>query len=93
MTTPPPKDQINPEHYMLSDGREVIDFIDDITRNVPGDEAFKVSNIIKYISRYRAKGDPLKDLKKAQRYLNFLIDTVEKKEGENVRQQQEGKVA
>ena len=33
-------------------------------------------NIIKYVSRYKFKGEPLEDLQKAQWYLNRLIKEV-----------------
>ena len=34
-------------------------------------------NVLKYVSRYKFKGEPLEDLKKAQWYLNRLVKEVE----------------
>jgi hypothetical protein len=33
-------------------------------------------NVLKYVSRYKFKGEPLQDLEKAQWYLNRLIKEV-----------------
>ena len=33
-------------------------------------------NVLKYVSRYKFKGEPLEDLEKAQWYLNRLIKEV-----------------
>lgn len=41
-------------------------------------EGYCKGNILKYLWRYRYKGKPLEDLKKAQWYLQRLIDTLEK---------------
>ncbi len=46
-------DEINPPHYQLAGGREVIDFVVDICRDLPGDEAVFVRDIIEYVTRYR----------------------------------------
>ena len=60
----------NPKHY--TQGKvEVIDFIEDM----PCCEA----HIIKYVARYKFKGQPLKDLKKAEFYLKRLIKREEEK--------------
>jgi len=70
-------DQINnPEHYN-NNSMETIDLI----RHSMESEEYKgylKGNIIKYISRYRykEKEDPVKDLLKAQWYLNKLIEDV-----------------
>ena len=61
----------NPEHY--TKGKiEVFDFI------VDQDLPWEAGNIIKYLFRYRYKGTPLKDLKKAQWYVNRLVEQMEK---------------
>ena len=62
------KDNINPNHYKRGD-IEVIDFILDQNFN------YLEGNIIKYVSRYKDKNG-LEDLKKAQWYLNRLIQTL-----------------
>jgi len=59
-------DNINPNHY--KQGKiEVIDFILDQKLG------YLESNILKYICRYKLKNG-LEDLKKAQWYLNKLIE-------------------
>ena len=62
------KDNINPNHYKRGN-IEIIDFILDQNFN------YLEGNIIKYISRYKDKNG-LEDLKKAQWYLNRLIQTL-----------------
>jgi hypothetical protein len=70
-------DQINsPEHYN-NNSMETIDLI----RNSMELKEFKgylKGNIIKYVSRYqyKEKENPLKDLLKAQWYLNKLIEDM-----------------
>ena len=59
----------HPPHY--NKGIEVIDFIDSWDFN------FTVGNIVKYVSRYKHKGEPLEDLKKARWYLDRLIKKYE----------------
>jgi hypothetical protein len=63
------KDNINPDHYKRGN-IEVIDFILDQNFN------YLEGNIIKYVSRYKDKNG-LEDLKKAQWYLNRLIQTLD----------------
>ena len=64
----------HPNHY--NQGKiEVIDFLEDQLLD------FRLANVIKYICRYRYKGTPLKDLKKAQWYLNRYIEWYEKTQG------------
>lgn len=59
----------NPAHY-TSGKIEVIDFIEDQKLD------FLEGNVIKYVSRYKKKNG-LEDLKKAQWYLNKLIQRTE----------------
>ena len=64
----------HPDHY--NSGKiEVIDFI----RSLGIDEDFCIGNAIKYISRYKHKGDPIGDLKKAKWYIDYLINKLEEK--------------
>lgn len=65
-------DNVNkPAHY--TQGKiEVIDFIEDQKMG------YHDGNAIKYICRYRYKGTPLQDLKKAKWYINRLIYKLEK---------------
>lgn len=64
-----------PSHYMLEDGTEVKNHI----RSILGDEGFKswaIGNAIKYVSRYKDKGKPEQDLKKAQENIQMVIDVL-----------------
>ena len=66
----------NPPHYNKS-GIETIDAIKAMTDT--GYEYYLQGNIMKYLWRYRYKNG-VEDLKKAQWYLNELIDELEKDE-------------
>lgn len=68
-------DPVNrPAHYRT--GRiEVIDFLRD------QGFCYLAGNVVKYVSRYRHKGKPLEDLKKARWYLQRLIGELEKEAG------------
>ena len=70
-------DHINPDHYKLANGMEVID----LTETLP----FLEGNIIKYVSRAGKKKDQpqLQDLKKALWYLRRIIANVEEKDAED----------
>lgn len=66
-------DHIRPAHYRTG-GIEPIDYMK--AKMTPEMfEGFLVGNVIKYVSRYRQK-DGLKDLEKAQYYLNRLIEEI-----------------
>ena len=68
-------DNVNaPQHY-LHGKKETIDVINDC---MTSDEfhGYLKGNILKYVSRYKFKGEPLEDLQKAQWYLNRLIKEV-----------------
>lgn len=76
-------DPINPSHY-LKGNKEVFDYIIDVTRDLPGDEAVMVGNIIKYVSRYRDKHpNPRTDIDKAKWYLNRLRNLLIAKEAQS----------
>ncbi len=71
------KDMVNhPDHYISREGLEVIDVIEAFTEGLDGIKAVCTGNVIKYICRWQHKNG-LEDLKKAQWYLNHLIDIVE----------------
>lgn len=73
------KETVNhPDHYQSTNGIEVIDVIDAFTSDLNGVEAFDTGNAIKYICRWHNKNG-LEDLKKAQWYIEHLIDHLEKK--------------
>ena len=78
MENKPKNDPVNhPAHY-TSGGIECIDAI----RASLGDKAFAdycKGNIIKYLWRYRLKNGA-EDLRKAQFYLNRLVEALEKGE-------------
>lgn len=81
-------DEINPPHYQLAGGREVVDFAVDICRDLPGDEACFVRPIIEYVARYRKKHkNPRTDLQKAKWNLNRLINLLIAKEAANAIEQ------
>ena len=68
-------DNVNsPSHYKYCK-KETIDVIQDCMTN---DEyhGYLKGNVLKYVSRYKFKGEPLEDLQKAQWYLNRLIKEV-----------------
>mgnify|MGYP001238833571 FL=1 len=68
-------DSVNaPAHY-LHGRKETIDVITDCMTN---DEfhGYLKGNVLKYVSRYKFKGEPLEDLQKASWYLNRLIKEV-----------------
>lgn len=69
------KDNVNPQHY--KNGKiECIDALEAATIGKSGYEGFLVSNIIKYLWRYENKNG-IEDVKKAQWYLNKLIEKLE----------------
>ena len=67
----------HPSHYQTKSGLETIDVIEAFTEDLTGIEAVDTGNAIKYICRWKKKNG-LQDLKKAQWYLNHLINHVEK---------------
>ena len=72
----------HPPHYQSSTGLEAIDVIEAFTSDLKGIEATDTGNVIKYICRWRHKNG-MEDLKKAQWYLNHLIEHVKKENEEN----------
>lgn len=70
------KDAINPDHYKKG-SVECIDAIDAATVGKKGIEAVCVANVIKYLWRYENK-DGIKDVKKAQWYLERLLKHLNK---------------
>ena len=72
----------HPQHYISETGLETIDVIEAFTFDLKGAEAVCTGNILKYICRWKNKNG-LQDLKKAQWYLDRLINHVETIEREN----------
>ena len=63
-----------PAHY-LHGKKETIEVIQDCMTD---DEyhGYLKGNVLKYVSRYKFKGEPLEDLQKAQWYLDRLVKEV-----------------
>ena len=80
--SPKPDMVNNPPHYQSETGLEVIDVIEAFTFDLKGIEATDTGNAIKYICRWKNKNG-VQDLKKAQWYINHLIEHVELLEKEN----------
>lgn len=68
---------VSPKHYQFA-GVQTIDYIRAVL-GPAGAEAYCVGNVIKYVSRYRHKGG-LTDLKKAQVYLSWAVESLERKD-------------
>lgn len=66
----------HPSHYKTKSGLETIDVIEAFTDGLNGSEATHTGNVLKYVCRWKKKNG-LTDLKKAQWYLNRLIEQVE----------------
>jgi hypothetical protein len=66
----------HPDHYK-SGKYEVIDIIDEFTKDLSGTEAVCTANAIKYILRWKKKNG-IQDVKKAIWYLQHLVDKEEK---------------
>lgn len=68
-------DKINPGHYQKGNGVETIDYILAVCKDLDGDEAVCVGNIIRYVSRYKEKHPkaPEVDVQKAQWYCQKLL--------------------
>jgi hypothetical protein len=82
-------DNINPQHYRNGE-IECIDALAAATVNKPGIQAICVANVIKYLWRYESK-NRLEDVRKAQWYLNKLIEEMEKHDTRS-QSQKEGNV-
>ena len=69
----------HPDHYISSNGMEVIDVIEAFTSELKGVEATDTGNIIKYACRWKNKNG-VQDLEKLMWYCQHLIDHLRKKE-------------
>lgn len=65
--------ELKPNYYH---GDEVFDIMKSFVGDLKGMEPFYWCNVVKYILRFQGKNG-LQDLKKAQIYLQKLIDTYE----------------
>ena len=68
----------HPRHYNQY-RIEVIDIIEDATKDMTGIEAVCIANVLKYVLRYKYKNG-FEDLKKARFYLDKVIDNLANKE-------------
>tara|TARA_B100001093_G_C26821243_1_gene1011967 strand:- start:1577 stop:1810 length:234 start_codon:yes stop_codon:yes gene_type:complete len=69
-------DPVNkPAHYNLEDGIECIDYIKQIL-GLNGFISYCHGNMIKYQHRHRYKANPVEDMKKAQWYLNKMLEAM-----------------
>ena len=69
-------DNVTSPAHCMSGKKETIDVIRDCMTD---DEyhGYLKGNVLKYVARYKFKGEPLQDLEKAQWYLSRLIKEVE----------------
>ena len=72
------EDRVNsPSHY-TSGGREVIDTIEDAVKDAPTPiEGMLQGQVLKYMLRIWLKDNPVEDARKAQWYLNRLIEKMD----------------
>lgn len=77
---PPPAANVvhSPDHY-TDGGLETRDII----KAKGFSPEFELGNVIKYVTRCQHKGSYLEDLKKARKYLDFLISDEEDPDGSN----------
>lgn len=70
-------DRVNsPSHY-TSGKKEVIDVIEDAIKTAPSNvEGMLQGQVLKYLLRMWLKDNPIEDARKAQWYLNRLIDKM-----------------
>ena len=72
------EDMVNhPQHYRT--GKiECIDCISAVVKMYDGEQAYDVGQVVKYLYRAPTKQNFMQDLKKAQWYLNRLIEIASK---------------
>lgn len=70
-------DKVNhPDHYQNIAGVEAIDILNDTVKDLPGKQAAMLWNTLKYLLRFQKKNG-VEDLKKAQNYLQYMINDIE----------------
>lgn len=79
-------DNVNHPFHYTRGGIECIDALKAATVGKTGIEAVCVANVIKYLFRYENKNG-LEDVRKAQWYINHLIQELEAKQAENLKAQ------
>ncbi|WP_430217416.1 DUF3310 domain-containing protein [Paenibacillus humicus] len=73
-------DNVNHPNHYTAGKVECINAIEAATEGLVGFESYVTGNILKYMWRWKRKNG-LEDLKKAQWYLNKLIDQVGEADG------------
>lgn len=70
----------HPRHYnnRRMEAIDIIELIIEIEKDPK--VAYNMSNVIKYLLRFRDKGTPVQDLKKAQWYLQRMLEHVSKEQ-------------
>ena len=68
-------DIYKPKHY-TSNEIEVIEFIEQVTKDYPPAVAYHIGNVLKYIARAPHKGNYIEDLEKAENYLHRALRGV-----------------
>ena len=63
------------KHYNINE-IEVINFIEQVTKDYPPAVSFHIGNAIKYIARAPHKGSYIEDLEKAENYLHRALRGV-----------------
>lgn len=66
----------HPDHYQNIAGVEAIDILNDVVKDLPGKQAAMLWNTLKYLLRFQKKNG-VEDLRKAQNYLQYLIDDID----------------
>ena len=65
----------HPKHYQLPSGKESKVVINDFL----GDQGYQdwcLGNTLKYLARFRSKGNPRQDLEKAKQYIDMILVTL-----------------
>lgn len=73
-----------PEHYLIG-GLEVTRDILHCKLTPEQYEGFLVGSVLSYLFRYQWKGTPMADLYKAQQFLEYLIEEIKSRQGEEVK--------
>lgn len=66
----------HPNHYQGADGLEVFEVLEQFAPSPEYLEGFYWSNVVKYVLRFSQKNG-VEDLKKAQVYLDKLVDALD----------------
>ena len=69
-------DPVNrPAHYAAG-SIEVIEFIEQVTKDYPPEVAYHIGNVLKYLARAPHKGNLRQDLEKGENYLRRAINRM-----------------